>query len=239
MTGIDRGLLAAIEAVTAKRPRTVLDHILEHGYVTTEQLRDEYGYDHPPRAARDVREAGIPLETFKVKGAHGRFIGAYRLGDPGKVEAYKLAGRRTFPKTFKKQLYYLARAECQSCGTPYEERYLQIDHRIPYEVAGEVPAELDLAAFMLLCSSCQRSKSWSCESCDNWRTTHALETCATCYWHGDAEYVHVALREERQMSLKWVAEEVAIYDRMREDAAAAGTPLPEHAKGLIARRYAR
>lgn len=43
-------------AVKAKRPRTVIEHILEHGYITTEELRTRYGYNHPPRAARDVRE---------------------------------------------------------------------------------------------------------------------------------------------------------------------------------------
>lgn len=50
------------KAVTAKRPRTVIKHILEHGYITTEELREKYGYNHPPRAARDVREQGIPLD---------------------------------------------------------------------------------------------------------------------------------------------------------------------------------
>lgn len=62
---------AQLEAVTAKRARIVIDHILEHGYITTEELKNKYGYNHPPRAARDVREEGIPLETFKVVGSMG------------------------------------------------------------------------------------------------------------------------------------------------------------------------
>jgi len=48
------------KTVTAKRPRTVIDHILKYGYITTQELKDQYGYNHPPRAARDVREQGIP-----------------------------------------------------------------------------------------------------------------------------------------------------------------------------------
>lgn len=36
-------LLAAIKQVKRKRPRTVLEHILGHGHITTEQLRDLYG----------------------------------------------------------------------------------------------------------------------------------------------------------------------------------------------------
>ena len=71
--------------VTAKRARTVIDHILKHGHITTEELKTKYGYDHPPRAARDVREEGIPLVTTRVQGSTGRKIGAYTFGDPSKV----------------------------------------------------------------------------------------------------------------------------------------------------------
>lgn len=51
--------------VTAKRPRTVIDHILKHGFVTTQELKDKYGCNHPPRAVRDVKENGIPIEMFQ------------------------------------------------------------------------------------------------------------------------------------------------------------------------------
>ena len=71
-------------SVTGKRPKTVIDHILKHGHITTEELKNKYGYDHPPRAARDVRELGIQLETFRVEAANGRKIAAYRFADPTK-----------------------------------------------------------------------------------------------------------------------------------------------------------
>ncbi len=61
---IDPELQPLIDGVTALRPRRVLDHILKHGHITTAELTSEYGYNHPPRAARDVREHGIPLVTF-------------------------------------------------------------------------------------------------------------------------------------------------------------------------------
>jgi hypothetical protein len=32
------------KAVTAKRPRTVIHHILKHGFITTQDLKDKYGY---------------------------------------------------------------------------------------------------------------------------------------------------------------------------------------------------
>ena len=51
---------------------TVIDHILRHGFITTQDLKDNYGYNHPPRAVRDVKEHGIPTEMFRVKGSDGR-----------------------------------------------------------------------------------------------------------------------------------------------------------------------
>ena len=53
-----------ISKIKNKRARIVIDHILKNGFITTEDLEKEYGYSHPPRAARDVRETGIPLETL-------------------------------------------------------------------------------------------------------------------------------------------------------------------------------
>ncbi len=76
-----------LRAVSDLRPKRVIDHILKSGFVTTEELREVYGYNHPPRAARDVRERGIPLETFRIRDSQGRSIGAYRFGDPEEGEA--------------------------------------------------------------------------------------------------------------------------------------------------------
>ena len=70
--------LQLCQSVTAKRPKAVIDHILQYGFITTEDLKEIYGYNHPPRAARDVREHGIPLETFRVVGSDSRKIAAYR-----------------------------------------------------------------------------------------------------------------------------------------------------------------
>ena len=52
---------AALAAVTGKRARIVINHILKHGSITTDDLKEQYGYDHPPRAIKDVSDQGIPL----------------------------------------------------------------------------------------------------------------------------------------------------------------------------------
>src|SRR3972149_1302263 len=87
-----------LKQISNKRARIVIEHILAHGYVTTEEHEKKYGYNHPPRAARDVREFGIPLETFRVKDSTGRTIAAYRFGDVTQVRKGRLQGRQTFPK---------------------------------------------------------------------------------------------------------------------------------------------
>ena len=66
-TKYPKEFLEQIMSITNKRAKIVIEHIMKYGFITTEDLETTYGYNHPPRAARDVREAGIPLETFTVK----------------------------------------------------------------------------------------------------------------------------------------------------------------------------
>ena len=160
--------LEKLEAVTAKRPRTVIQHILEHGSVTTEELK-RLGYEHAPRAARDVRELGIPLETFRVRDSQGRSIAAYRFGNPAKVgdRMSKASGRTVLSKALKKALVEKYGARCFIYRQPMEENLLQVDHRVPYEIGGEQDGQ-NLDCYMLLCPSANRAKSWTCEHCPNW-----------------------------------------------------------------------
>jgi hypothetical protein len=140
-----------VHSVTNKRAKIMIDHILQHGFITTEDLETTYGYSHPPRAARDVREAGIPLETFKVKSQEGRSIAAYKFGDITQLQVIRVEGRKIFPKEFKKKLFDLQNSKCAVCNGEFTERYLQVDHRVPYEVGGDVTEIRDIADFMLLC----------------------------------------------------------------------------------------
>ena len=43
---VDPRILAICDRITAKCAKTVIDHILQHGFVTTEELRTKYGYHH-------------------------------------------------------------------------------------------------------------------------------------------------------------------------------------------------
>lgn len=159
--------LAKLKSVKARRARTVIDHLLQHGQITTDELKTLYGYNHPPRAIGDVRDHGIPVISTRVKGPDGRSISAYVLGDPSAIDSGK-SGRKAFPKKFRTDLVSEYGSRCGVCNLEIEERYLQIDHRVPYRVAGEAVSH-SLEDFMLICGSCNRAKSWSCENCPNWR----------------------------------------------------------------------
>lgn len=229
--------LEHLKAITNKRARIVVEHILKYGFVTTEQLEAQYGYKHPPRAARDVREQGIPLETFRTKNAEGRTIAAYRFGDLSKIRQDKLGGRKTFSTEFKNSLIALYGSHCAVCGGEYEGRYLQIDHRIPYEVAGDI-GDMNRQAqdYMRLCASCNRAKSWSCEHCINEIELKSLEICQSCYWAHPESYTHIALREIRRLDITWAENETEQYEQLKALAEQANQSVVDFVKGLI-RRY--
>ncbi|MCZ7669181.1 MAG: hypothetical protein M5U34_19315 [Chloroflexi bacterium] len=118
---LPENLLQKLQAVTNKRAKVVIDHILAHGYITTEDLEKTYGYNHPPRAARDVRELGIPLKTFRVKSSDGRSIAAYKFGNLDDIESGKLGGRKVFSKQLKDTLFDSQEEKCAVCAGHYEK----------------------------------------------------------------------------------------------------------------------
>ena len=215
MKKLPKAFLAKLKAVTKKRPKTVIDHILKHGFVTTEELK-QMGYEHAPRAARDVRELGIPLETFRVKDSNGRSIAAYRFGDPSNTGDIisKTAGRTMLSKALKKALINKYGSVCFIYLQPMEERLLQVDHRIPYEIGGEQNEE-EIDCFMLLSPSANRAKSWTCEHCPNWKQK-SPDYCIKCFWAHPEEYTHIAGKEQRQIILTFTGDEIEDYLRLIE-----------------------
>lgn len=225
------------QAVTNKRAKIVIDHILAHGYITTEDLEKTYGYNHPPRAARDVRELGIPLKTFRVKSSDGRSIAAYKFGDLDDIESGKLGGRKVFSKQFKDTLFDNQEEKCAVCAGHYEKRYLQVDHRVPYEIAGDTDyLERDVKDYMLLCAACNRAKSWSCEHCPNWQTKSS-KICSQCYWAFPSEYTHIALREIRRTDILWDSAEIHIYNELKEAAQNADDMIPDYVKEIVKQHF--
>ena len=227
--------LAQLKGVTAKRARTVIDHILKHGFITTEELATEYGYDHAPRAARDVRELGIKLETFKVKSKEGRSIAAYRFDKSCLEGSITVStGRIAFPKAFKLELIGHYGSKCNICSGSFDPSILQVDHRVPYEVAGDADSDTrKVAEFQLLCGSCNRAKSCSCEHCANWLKEKKADLCRTCYWGRPEEYKHIAMEPIRRLDIAWTKDEVEAFDRLRVQAVHAKEPMPDYVKKIL------
>lgn len=231
---LSEDFLRLCRSVKSKRPRTVIEHILEHGYITTEELKNRYGYNHPPRAARDVREQGIPLETFRIAASDGRRIAAYRFADLSKIRADKLAGRTVISKAFKQKLIERYGSKCAIHSDKLDERYLQVDHRVPFEVAGDVlSGERNVDDYMLICGSANRAKSWSCEHCVNWLELKKDEICQDCYWAFPEQYTHIAMQDIRRVEIIWRGEETKDYDFLKEKTEELQKDMPSYVKEII------
>ncbi len=229
---LSKELIELCQTVTAKRPKTVIDHILKHGYITTEELKDIYGYNHPPRAVRDVREYGIPIETFRVTGKDGRKIAAYRFGQWLGHRVKRLEGRTVLSKQLKQQLIESYGSKCFIYLEEVNPTELQIDHRIPYEVGGEYET-LNPEQFMLLSGSANRAKSWSCEHCENWMTLKRVDICKTCYWAYPENYQHVAMKQIRRLDILWQDEELSEYEQLASKAKSLDEELPKYVKKVL------
>ena len=208
--------LELLNSVSAKRPQTVIQHILKHGFITSQELKDVYGYNHPPRAIRDVREHGIPLVTYRTEGTDGRSIAAYKFGNPDEAKNMlsKSEGRTVLSKALKQALIEKYGSKCFVYFEPMNESVLQVDHRIPYEIGGEQD-EHNLELFMLLSPSANRAKSWTCEHCENWVRRDAT-FCVTCFWASPENYEHVAGKKQRIISIGFTGDEIEDYQKLIE-----------------------
>lgn len=241
MSDYSPAILAAAAKVTSRRGKLLVKHLLEHGSVSTEQLETLYGLMDAASAARDVKDAGVPLTTTRGKRANGRQMAIYAFGDPSLIRGDRFQGRKAFLKRFKESLATRYGTRCALCSTPYEVAHLQIDHRIPYQIAGEeADTDRSLADYMLLCRSCQRSKSWACEHCENWREGRQPDICKSCYWAFPEDYSHIALKDHRRLEIVWLDEdEVADHTELKTLANKNAVTLPHYAKAALAEHVKR
>ena len=212
------------------------------------------GYEHAPRAARDVRELGIPLDTFKIKDSSGKTIAAYKFGDWEAAkktnQLSKASGRTQITEKLKNALidryvtgvqtcalpiYALIDrygAKCHLYGEEYPARLLQPDHRVPYEIGGDPIDMLNTDYFMLLSPSANRDKSWACEHCPNW-TPKNIDMCKTCYYAYPEEYQHIAGVREKKLDLVFSSEDIDLFNEIVEEANLHNTSYQSIVKRMI------
>lgn len=219
-------LRTRIAQVTNKRARLVLDTIAEKGSITTEELQ-KLGYEHAPRAARDVRELGFTLVTTMVKNATGKRMAKYSLAL--NVEAGE-TGRLQLPKKERDAIIEAAGGKCQLCGATHD---LQVDHRVPYQVAGESLKGTPNPC-MVLDGTCNRRKSWICEHCPNLMKYKKVNTCKTCYWANPEQHSHVAMEELRRVDVVFTGQETKAFDKFRQRCQQRAESVVDGLKELVA-----
>ena len=241
---IDPELLALVEQVMAgarpNRVKATLQALLDKGWVSTDEI-SEMGYGHPPRAACDIRDAGIPLITSRATSEKtGKRMAVYRLGDVSLIQEGRIGGRSSLPKKFKAALVQRYGSVDCITGALLNERVLQIDHRVPYRIAGDAGlADHNVEAYMLLDASSQRGKSWSCENCPNMApAVRKPEVCGTCFWAYPEKYNHIAMVDIRRTDIAWQGDDVAVHDRLKAMAEKSGGTIGDILKAT-ARQMAK
>lgn len=232
---LPKDFLEVLDSVTNKRARFVIDTVLEKGSCTTEDLKNA-GYEHAPRAARDVRELGIPLVTGRGKDKDGKNIAVYSFGDWEEAKRQnqlsKTGGRTQLTVKLKTALIERYGCRCHLYGEEYPERLLQPDHRIPYEIGGDPENMMDTDRFMLLCPSANRDKSWACEHCINWSRKDP-DFCRSCYYAYPEHYSHIAGEQERKIDIVFKAEDLELYRKIQTRAEKRNIRITEYAKQLL------
>mgnify|MGYP000432067772 CR=1 FL=1 len=203
------------------------DALLQHGSVSTEQLSD-MGYNHPPRAIADLKEAGVLVATSSTTSRTGKRIALYTLV-PEITEGRK--SRVALPKKFREELNKAYGNRCAICSGKYENRELQADHRIPFWIAGDADNQRQ-EDFMPLCASDNRSKSWSCEQCDNF-VSKKIEVCKGCFWAHPESYSHVAGMQERRITITAQGKEAEALAILESEAAKSGTTGTRYALEIL------
>lgn len=220
-------LLQRIKTVTNKRARIVLDAIVKNGSISTVELKD-MGYEHPPRARQDAVDLGFAIARVKAKRDDGRAIAAY-VFDERELNP-NLTGRVVLAKKERDAIIERKDSKCNLCGAVHN---IQVDHRIPFQVAGESRRD-EADPYQLLDGACNRKKSWSCEHCQNWQKLKSFDTCLSCYWANPDTYAHVAMQPERRVDLVWKGEEVNAFERLKRVADMNKRSVADEIKTMIA-----
>lgn len=224
-------------SVTGKRARFVIDKIMQDGSCSTEDLKDA-GYEHAPRAKRDVVEAGIPIDNERGVDRSGHRMAVYKFGDWEKYKNQnslaKTKGRNNLTDKLKQQLIIENGSKCALYGEDFPESLLQTDHRIPFEIGGDPDDMMDTSKFMLLSPSANRAKSWACEHCINW-TQKDITMCEKCYYAFPENYEHIAGEEERRLDVIFRKSEIDVYDMICNKAEKENISIQEAFKRIVAK----
>lgn len=234
---VSEDIMNYVGKVTKKRAKLVLETILARGFITTEQIREEIKQKHPPRAAQDVKDLGIPLRNYEFSMPDGTRNSYYTFDLDLPLDERRIGGRSALTKKLRAEmLAHYGRIHAFT-GEPLPDSLLQVDHRVPFAVAGEVDA-LRVADFMFLDPTYQRRKSTACEGCSNFKKKE-LTVCQSCFWAYPNKYTHVAGDDLRRIDVTWQGHEVQIYNALVKAAAEKEQSPQSYLKDVCSKEVAR
>jgi len=223
-------LLTEVLPKLDERPKKVLEVLLTDGEVSTHTI-SKMGYGHPPRAAMDLKEAGVKLIRRNGRNPEtGNRMAIYEIDLNQSVNFQE--GRTAFPKSFILKVSDKYNSRCNISGAKLRSNEYQVDHRIPFIICSDDGKELELKDFQLLSGSSQRSKSWACEHCSNYKKKD-VAICSSCYWAFPEDYNHVAEQQERRVEIAFQGKETSVWDKIEKAAKKEGLQISEYIKKLL------
>lgn len=236
---IDPKVKAKAEQYLSAKPNSraakAIREMLSRGVVTTDDLA-ALGYNHPPRAIQDVKDATLPVIQKIVLRQDGKRMASYRFPTASEAVAGRAfgGGRLNITPAFRRELMQHYGEADTITGAKLPRIMLTVDHRVPFQVGGDAGLESgDVTQFMLLDRSMQRVKAWACQHCPN--VTEGLlnpEICKRCFWAFPESYDHVATQSIRRTDVVWQGDDVPLHDRLRERAQKQGVTVADLLRDL-------
>jgi hypothetical protein len=174
----------------------------------------------------DVQDTGLPIVTSETKDENNKDILSYKFAEEGKISFLREQDRKHFSKDFKDHLIEKHGSICCICLIKEESGHLQIGQRIPYGVLDEIQYKKEKEKnYFLLCGSCNRSKSLSCDTCKNYKEIKDPNVCKSCYWASPEKYNHIAMKKEGRIELVFTEELMETYNKIKSASETAKTNI--------------
>ncbi len=218
-----------------KRAKWAIDELLSNGSLTSSEML-EFGHMHPARVICDVRDQGIPVETTTIF-EQGKRYASYKLGKAKDINRAKFGGRKTIPTCIKHILVARNGMQCQLSKATLQSTDLEVDHRIPFALAGEPKHPKCPSNYMLLSRSMQMKKSKECAGCPNLKKLNSVDNCNECYWASPEHYTHKAMRQEQVTSINWTDKDAISLAKIRELALSHGLSVESLIKNTLTAIY--
>lgn len=175
------------------RAKAAADLLMEKGVITKYDFEETHvPVSQAPRAIRDLKDHGIPIETLRkisVPQAKTK-VNRYTLGSIDNINTSMRYGRMYDPTGMKEKLAKLHGDVCVFCGKKLTAKDRELDHKLPVNIFGDLsPVErLNPDNYQLVCRGCNRLKreATSHGAFDDQR--EGMDIVKQNYWYDPVQY---------------------------------------------------